>query len=87
MATYVASQCPDIAVLVADRTFASIPALSQRLIAKWTAPIIRTLTRWDTNVVSNYLSASCPKIVCSDPDDEVFFEVILKGLYSILRDR
>nr|CCA22017.1 conserved hypothetical protein [Albugo laibachii Nc14] len=74
VATYVASQCPDIAVLVADRTFASIPALSQRLIAKWTAPIIRTLTRWDTNVVSNYLSASCPKIVCSDPDDEIILD-------------
>ena len=86
VATHVARYCSNIELLVADRTFANLPAVAQRLVgtslhsscqlidsqtASWTGKTLAWLTRWNTDNVSNFLEAKCYKIVCNDPDDEV----------------
>jgi esterase/lipase len=70
LATHLASHC-QVDLLVADRTFANLEAVAARLIAQWAATALRISTRWDTNNVRNYLNATCPKILCCDPDDEI----------------
>ncbi|DBA05262.1 TPA: hypothetical protein N0F65_007424 [Lagenidium giganteum] len=74
VATYLANHCKDISVLVADRTFASLPALAQRLVGGWAGRAVSLLTGWNTDNVTNYLGASCPKLLCSDPCDEIIMD-------------
>ncbi|TYZ62248.1 hypothetical protein PybrP1_011589 [[Pythium] brassicae (nom. inval.)] len=74
VATYLASHSADVDVLVADRTFASMPALAQRLIASWAGRAVRLLTRWETDNASNYLRAPCPKLLCSDAGDDIIHD-------------
>lgn len=74
VATYLASHSKDVDVLIADRTFASLPALAQRLVASWAGKAVNLLTRWETDNVSNYLRATCPKLLCSDPCDEIIYD-------------
>lgn len=74
VATYLAKYSKDIDVLIADRTFASLPALAQRLVAKWTGSAVKSLTRWETDNAKNYLDAKCAKLLCSDPDDEIIHD-------------
>lgn len=74
VATYLASHSKDIDVLIADRTFANLPALAQRLVASWAGKAVNLLTRWETDNVSNYLRATCPKLLCSDPCDEIIHD-------------
>lgn len=73
-ATYLASHSKDVDVLIADRTFANIPALAQRLVASWAGRAVTLLTRWDTDSTSNYLRASCHKLLCSDACDEIIHD-------------
>lgn len=74
MATYLAKNSKDIDVLIADRTFATLPALAQRLVAKWTGSAVKSLTWWETDNAKNYLEAKCAKLLCSDPDDEIIHD-------------
>lgn len=74
VATYLASHSKDIDVLIADRTFANLPALAQRLVASWAGKAVNLLTRWETDNVSNYMRATCPKLLCSDPCDEIIHD-------------
>lgn len=74
VATYVASHSVDVNVLIADRTFASMPALAQRLVASWAGRAVRLLTRWETDNASNYVRATCPKLLCSDAADDIIHD-------------
>lgn len=74
VATYLACQCPDlIQVLVADRTFATLPAVAEQMFGYWISRIFFHVTRWPTDNVSQYLAATrCQiKICCCDPEDEI----------------
>ncbi|OQS05932.1 hypothetical protein THRCLA_02003 [Thraustotheca clavata] len=71
VATYVAKNAEGIELLIADRTFANLPAVAQRLVASWAGSALSCVTRWQTDNVSNYLEASCNKLVCCDPCDEI----------------
>ncbi|KAL4130000.1 hypothetical protein PRIC2_006006 [Phytophthora ramorum] len=74
VATYVARKSPHVNVLIADRTFATVPALAQRMIAKWAGTVVDWVMRWETNNVQNYLEATCAKLLCSDPCDEIILD-------------
>ncbi|KAF0690203.1 Aste57867_18394 [Aphanomyces stellatus] len=71
VATHVAKNAPGIEVLVADRTFANLPAVAQRLVASWAGSALSCVTRWQTDNVANYLDAPCHKVLCCDPCDEI----------------
>ncbi|ETV83742.1 hypothetical protein, variant 2 [Aphanomyces astaci] len=71
VATYVAKHAADIELLVADRTFANLPAVAQRLVASWAGKALTCVTRWQTDNVANYLDARCHKVICCDPCDEI----------------
>jgi hypothetical protein len=58
-------------LLVCDRTFASLDSVASRLLGQWAGYGLRYLVNWKTDVVSDYLSCSCPKIVLQDPNDEI----------------
>ncbi|KAG7392571.1 hypothetical protein PHYBOEH_006337 [Phytophthora boehmeriae] len=74
VATYLARKSPHVSVLIADRTFATIPALAQRMIARWSGKVVNWVMRWETDNVQNYLEAKCAKILCSDPCDEIILD-------------
>lgn len=74
VATYLASHSKDVNVLIADRTFANLPALAQRLVASWAGKAVNLLTRWQTDNAGNYLRATCPKLLCSDPCDDIIHD-------------
>eukprot|EP00598_Pedospumella_elongata_P005315 CAMPEP_0184979772 /NCGR_PEP_ID=MMETSP1098-20130426/9913_1 /TAXON_ID=89044 /ORGANISM="Spumella elongata, Strain CCAP 955/1" /LENGTH=960 /DNA_ID=CAMNT_0027503105 /DNA_START=470 /DNA_END=3352 /DNA_ORIENTATION=- len=57
--------------LVCDRTFATLDATAARLMGRWAGLGLKYCTLWSTNVVRDYLAATCPKIVLQDPDDEI----------------
>uniref|UniRef100_H3GWZ6 PA domain-containing protein n=1 Tax=Phytophthora ramorum TaxID=164328 RepID=H3GWZ6_PHYRM len=63
-----------VATYVAHRTFATVPALAQRMIAKWAGTVVDWVMRWETNNVQNYLEATCAKLLCSDPCDEIILD-------------
>ncbi|KAG9402612.1 hypothetical protein AC1031_007219 [Aphanomyces cochlioides] len=72
VATHVARHAgPVVELLIADRTFANLPAVAQRLVASWAGSALSLVTRWQTDNVSNYLDAPCNKLVCCDPSDEI----------------
>ncbi|KAG1704576.1 hypothetical protein DVH05_005507 [Phytophthora capsici] len=74
VATYLARHSPHVNVLIADRTFATVPALAQRMIAKWAGTVVDWVMRWETDNVQNYLEATCAKLLCSDPSDEIILD-------------
>ncbi|KAL3665496.1 hypothetical protein V7S43_009532 [Phytophthora oleae] len=74
VATYLARNSPHVNVLIADRTFATVPALAQRMIAKWAGTVVDWVMRWETDNVQNYLEATCAKLLCSDPSDEIILD-------------
>uniref|UniRef100_M4BL84 AB hydrolase-1 domain-containing protein n=1 Tax=Hyaloperonospora arabidopsidis (strain Emoy2) TaxID=559515 RepID=M4BL84_HYAAE len=74
VATYVACTSPHVNVLIADRTLATVPALAQRMIARWAGTVVDWVMRWDTDNVQKYLDAPCAKILCSDPSDEIILD-------------
>ncbi|KDO27420.1 hypothetical protein SPRG_07008 [Saprolegnia parasitica CBS 223.65] len=71
VATHVAKHADGIELLIADRTFANLPAVAQRLVASWAGRALSCVTRWQTDNVTNYLDATCHKVVCCDPCDEI----------------
>jgi len=74
VATYVACKSPHVNVLIADRTFTTVPALAQRMIARWAGTVVDWVMRWETDNVQNYLDATCAKLLCSDPCDEIILD-------------
>ncbi|KAG6961769.1 hypothetical protein JG688_00008928 [Phytophthora aleatoria] len=74
VATYLARNSPHVNVLIADRTFATVPALAQRMIARWAGTVVDWVMRWETDNVQNYLEATCAKLLCSDPSDEIILD-------------
>ncbi|GMF12633.1 unnamed protein product [Phytophthora lilii] len=74
VATYLARNSPHVSVLIADRTFATVPALAQRMIARWAGTLVDWVMRWETDNVQNYLDATCAKLLCSDPGDEIILD-------------
>ncbi|CAH0482426.1 unnamed protein product [Peronospora belbahrii] len=74
VATYVARMSPHVSVLIADRTFATVSALAQRMIARWAGTVVDHIMRWETDNVQNYLSATCAKLLCSDPCDDIILD-------------
>uniref|UniRef100_A0A7S1Z1N8 Uncharacterized protein n=1 Tax=Trieres chinensis TaxID=1514140 RepID=A0A7S1Z1N8_TRICV len=60
------------ALLLCDRSFSNLEGVAQRLVGSWTGDAIRALTPlWNTDVASDFLSASCPKAVASDASDAI----------------
>lgn len=59
-----------VAGLVCDRTFASLDSTAARLLGSWAGLSLRYLVGWQTDTVTEYLQASCAKLVlqvpCSD---------------------
>ncbi|ETL45719.1 hypothetical protein L916_04250 [Phytophthora nicotianae] len=74
VATYLARNSPHVNVLIADRTFTTVPALAQRMIARWAGMVVDWVMRWETDNVQNYLEATCAKLLCSDPSDEIILD-------------
>ena len=63
-ACHVAALTPSLVdLLVCDRTFASLDAVAARLLGAWAGYGIRFLTFWRTDVVADYLSAECAKVI------------------------
>eukprot|EP00602_Paraphysomonas_sp_CaronLab_P001552 CAMPEP_0185031342 /NCGR_PEP_ID=MMETSP1103-20130426/18760_1 /TAXON_ID=36769 /ORGANISM="Paraphysomonas bandaiensis, Strain Caron Lab Isolate" /LENGTH=795 /DNA_ID=CAMNT_0027566839 /DNA_START=592 /DNA_END=2979 /DNA_ORIENTATION=+ len=62
-----------VSALVCDRTFVRLEAVASRMLGNWAGNGLKLLGRWDTDVLDNYLHASCPKIVIQDPDDEIIY--------------
>jgi hypothetical protein len=59
-----------VSLLICDRTFANLQAIAQRLVGTWTAPAITFLVPlWNTDVVADYLSAKCSKVIAQDSAD------------------
>jgi pimeloyl-ACP methyl ester carboxylesterase len=61
-----------VALLICDRTFCNLEAVAQRLVGGWSGYAIRTLAPfWSTDVVGDYLAATCPKVVATDAADAI----------------
>ncbi|RYY70992.1 alpha/beta fold hydrolase, partial [archaeon] len=56
------SSSPSIS-LICDRTFGSLDAAAARIMAQWAGQAMRHLALWKTDVVSDYLAATCDKLV------------------------
>ena len=52
-----------IDALICDRTFASLDAAACRLMGNWAGASMRWCSFWQTNVVSDFMSAKCCKLV------------------------
>eukprot|EP00939_MAST-03C_sp_MAST-3C-sp1_P000758 g758.t1 len=69
--THIAHACPEhVTLLVADRTFGTLPAAAEYLVAAWTAKALRAL-RWNADNVEAFLSAPAYKIVAQDTNDHM----------------
>ena len=66
----------NVSLLICDRTFCNLEAVAQRLVGSWTGNAIRLLTfkSWNTDVVSDFLAAKCPKVVANDAADEIIHD-------------
>ena len=62
---------PPPRLLVADRTFASLDAVAEKLLGKWASFGLRYLGLWNTNVVADYSAAACEKVLIQDPADSI----------------
>ena len=61
-----------VLLLLCDRTFCNLEATAQRLVGGWSGYAIRLLAPfWSTDVVGDFLAASCPKVVATDSADAI----------------
>ena len=61
-----------MSLLLCDRTFCNLEATAQRLVGGWSGFAIRILAPfWSTDVAGDYIAASCPKVIASDPADAI----------------
>lgn len=60
-----------IHALVCDRTFGSLDAAARRILAQWAGSAVKYAAWWNTDVVTDYLSATCAKVMLQDPYDEI----------------
>jgi len=61
-----------LSLLICDRTFCNLEAVAQRLVGGWSGYAIRMLAPfWSTDVVGDFLAATCPKIVANDCADAI----------------
>lgn len=59
-----------LSLLLCDRTFCNLEAVSQRLVGGWAGNAIRILAPfWSTNVTNDFLAAHCRKVVANDAGD------------------
>ena len=64
-----------LCLLICDRTFCNLEAVAQRLVGGWSGYAIRMLAPfWSTDVASDFLSATCPKVVANDSADAIIFD-------------
>ena len=70
MACHAAKVC-GVDMLVCDRTFCSLDAVAERLLGAWASFGLQTICRWQTDVVTDFLAAKCPRLVLQDPNDEI----------------
>lgn len=72
------SQSPSrdkLALLICDRTFCNLESVAQRLVGSWSGYAIRLLAPlWSTDVASDFVAASCPKVVANDSADSIIFD-------------
>ena len=88
VACHVAARQP-VSLLFADRTFASIEQIAATYTPK-ARPILRALTQWNTDVVTDYVSAKCFKMLSCDPHDNIIPEMasLKNGVaYRLVRGR
>jgi len=63
---------PKVSMLLCDRTFCNLEAVAQRLVGGWSGYAIRLLAPlWSTDVVGDFLAATCPKVVATDSADAI----------------
>lgn len=62
VACHVAKEC-DVDMLICDRTFASLDAVACRMLGSWAGYGLRYIGLWSSNVVADYLAASCTKLI------------------------
>eukprot|EP00536_Pseudo-nitzschia_multiseries_P013503 jgi/Psemu1/261464/estExt_Genewise1Plus.C_5790005 len=61
-----------VSLLICDRTFCNLEAVAQRLVGGWSGYAIRMLAPfWSTDVVGDFLAATCPKVVANDSADAI----------------
>jgi len=61
-----------VSLLICDRTFCNLEAVAQRLVGGWSGYAIRMLAPfWPTDVVGDFLAATCPKVVANDAADAI----------------
>jgi len=65
---------PPPRLLVADRTFASLDSVAEKLLGKWASFGLRYLGLWHTNVVQDYCAATCDKLIIQDPTDSIIHD-------------
>ena len=58
--------------LFADRTFMSLTRTAQFSVGTWAAYLLPFFTFWwDTDLTTDYIFASCYKVMGNDPNDEI----------------
>lgn len=62
VAAHVAAHC-NVTGLVCDRTFGSLDAAARRILAQWAGGAVKYAAWWSTNVVDDYLSVKCAKLI------------------------
>eukprot|EP01036_Dinobryon_divergens_P033892 gene33892-43786_t len=76
VACHIAKEC-NIDILICDRTFASLDAVAFRMMGSWAGYGVKYIGCWRSNVVEDYLSANCIKLIIqamissTDPDDQI----------------
>mmetsp|Transcript_87929 Transcript_87929/g.179375 ORF Transcript_87929/g.179375 Transcript_87929/m.179375 type:complete len:963 (-) Transcript_87929:489-3377(-) len=61
-----------VSLLLCDRTFCNLEAVAQRLVGGWSGYAIRMLAPlWSTDIVGDFLAATCPKVVATDSADSI----------------
>lgn len=61
-----------VSLLLCDRTFCNLEAVAQRLVGGWSGYAIKMLAPfWSTDVLGDFLVASCPKVVATDSADAI----------------
>ena len=64
-----------LSLLICDRTFCNLEAVAQRLVGGWSGYAIQLLAPfWSTDVASDFIAASCPKVVANDSTDSIIFD-------------
>mmetsp|Transcript_18209 Transcript_18209/g.45240 ORF Transcript_18209/g.45240 Transcript_18209/m.45240 type:complete len:908 (-) Transcript_18209:113-2836(-) len=66
------NQRSKVSLLLCDRTFCNLEAVAQRLVGGWSGYAIRMLAPlWSTDVLGDFLAASCSKVVATDAADAI----------------